>query len=225
MFIDAIKARFGRRQSALTATLEPAVVEQLKAALAKLCQPVELVVSLDDSAKAREMCALLDEVGALSALLSIRHDGDATRRPSFVVARPGEPARIVFAGIPTGKELASLVLALLHTGGHPPRVEAALVERIRAIPGTLHFETYITLSCRHCPDVVQALNTLAALNPGIRHTMVDGNLFLAEIKQHDIKAVPTIYLNGEPFDRGRKTIEEILDRLAAGAAAATTHAV
>jgi alkyl hydroperoxide reductase subunit F len=127
------------------------------------------------------MLALLQDIAALSAKVSVRHDGDAPRKPSFAVGRPGEPARISFAGIPMGHEFTSLILALLHTGGHPPKAEASVIEEIRAIPGRFHFETFISLSCHNCPDVVQALNLMAVLNPGISHQMIDGALFQDEV--------------------------------------------
>jgi alkyl hydroperoxide reductase subunit F len=213
MLIDTIKSYFGKQEP--SRMLDEPTTTQLQKHFELLRHPVELVASLDDSPKAREMSALLSELAQLSGQISVREDGDDVRKPSFSVALPGEPARIRFAGIPLGHELTSLVLALLHTGGHPPKIEPAVIESIRALPGGLHFETYITLSCHNCPDVIQALNLLSAVNPGISHTMIDGNLFKSEIDQHKIDAVPTITLNGEYFDRGRKTPEEVIAKIMA----------
>ena len=182
---------------------------QLKAYLERLQRPIELVATLDDSDKAQEMRSLLDDIALLSDKVGVRNDGVDTRKPSFAVARPGEPARIGFAGLPMGHEFTSLVLALLQTGGHPPKVEAELIEQIRAIPGDFHFETFISLSCHNCPDVVQALNLMAVLNPGISHTMIDGALFQDEVNDRKIMAVPTVFLNGEPFGQGRMTLEAV----------------
>ncbi len=199
--------------------LDANIQNQLKSYLERLRQPIQLVASLDDSLKAQEMKALLEDLGPLSPLVSIRYDGQDGRRPSFAVGRPGETSRIHFAGIPMGHEFTSLVLALLQTGGHPPKVEPAVIEQIRALPGTLRFETFISLSCHNCPDVVQALNLMAVVNPGISHTMIDGALFQQEVDDRQIMAVPTLFLNGEPFDQGRLTLEEILAKLDTGAAA------
>ncbi|MBI2381736.1 MAG: alkyl hydroperoxide reductase subunit F [Gammaproteobacteria bacterium] len=189
---------------------------QLKAYLDKLVQPVELIASLDDGAKSGELAAFLAELAALSDKITLRHDGTASRRPSFALARPGEAARIHFAGIPLGHEFSSLVLALLQTGGHPPKLDAATIAQIRALPGNYRFETYVSLSCHNCPDVVQALNLLALLNPGVENTMVDGALHQAEVEARQILAVPTVYLNGEPFAQGRIGLEEILAKLDSG---------
>jgi alkyl hydroperoxide reductase subunit F len=199
--------------------LDNTIKTQLKAYLERLQQPIELVASLDDSDKAQEVYALLNDIAELSAKVSVRHDGQDARRPSFTVARPGETARIRFAGIPMGHEFTSLVLALLQTGGHPPKVEAELIEQIRAIPGKYHFETFISLSCHNCPDVVQALNLMSVLNPGISHTMIDGALFQKEVDERKIMAVPTVYLNGEAFGQGRMTLEEIIAKVDTGAGA------
>ena len=202
--------------------LDATIKTQLKAYLERLQQPIELVATLDDSDTAQKISALLDDIAMLSAKVAVRIDGTNARKPSFAVTRPGEPARIHFAGIPMGHEFTSLVLALLQTGGHPPKVDAELIEQIKAIPatpGTFRFETFISLSCHNCPDVVQALNLMSVLNPGISHTMIDGAAFQAEVDKRQIMAVPSIYLNGEPFGQGRMTLEEIMAKIDTGAVA------
>jgi alkyl hydroperoxide reductase subunit F len=193
--------------------LDATIKSQLASYLERLQQPIELVATLGDGDKAQEMRALLDDIALLSAQISVHNDGSDTRQPSFSVGRPGETARIVFAGIPMGHEFTSLVLALLHTGGHSPKIDAELIAQIRAIPGKFHFETFISLSCHNCPDVVQALN------PGISHTMIDGALFQDEVGERKIMGVPTVYMNGEPFGQGRMTLEEIVGKIDSGAIA------
>jgi NADH-dependent peroxiredoxin subunit F len=197
--------------------LDANIQTQLKTYLEKLQQPIELVASYDDSPQAQEMRAMLLDIVALSPKVTLRENGQAELRPSFAVGRPGEAARIHFAGLPMGHEFTSLVLALLQVGGHPPKVDAALVEQIRALPGKFRFETFISLSCHNCPDVVQAFNLMAVLNPNISHTMIDGALFQDEVNQRQIMAVPTVFLNGEPFGQGRMTLEEIVAKLDSGA--------
>ncbi|MCL2635891.1 MAG: alkyl hydroperoxide reductase subunit F [Betaproteobacteria bacterium] len=205
--------------------LDDAIKEQLKVYLEKLQRPIELVASLDDSAKAREMRDLLVAIAALSDKVGLREDGDAARRPSFAVGLPGEAPRIHFAGLPMGHEFTSLILALLQTGGHPPKVEAAVIEQIKSLPGRFHAEVFISLSCHNCPDVVQAFNLMAVLNPGVNCTMIDGALFQDEVNRRQIMAVPIVYLNGEEFGQGRMSIEEILAKLDTGAAARAAEAL
>ena len=151
---------------------------QLKAYLEKLTKPVELIATLDDSAKSAEIKALLTEIAELSPKVTFKEDNTlAVRKPSFLIANPGSDQGPRFAGSPLGHEFTSLVLALLWTGGHPSKEAQALLEQIRDIDGDFEFETYYSLSCHNCPDVVQALNLMSVLNPRIKHTAIDGGTF------------------------------------------------
>jgi alkyl hydroperoxide reductase subunit F len=186
-----------------------------------MTQPVEILATLDETDAAREMSALLRDIAGLSSLITVveqRADG-SVRAPSFTVSRAGAGMGIRFAGIPMGHEFTSLVLALLQAGGHPPKLDAGVIEQIRGLDGDFDFEVYISLSCQNCPDVVQAINLMAVLNPRVRATMIDGALFQAEVEAKQIMAVPTLYLNGEPFGQGRMSVEEILAKLDTSAVA------
>jgi len=192
---------------------------QLKAYLENLREPIELVASLDDGPKSRELLDLLEDIASVSDKVSLVRGGGDARKPSFAIARQAGDAHVRFAGLPLGHEFTSLVLALLHVGGHPPRVEADVIERIRALDGDYRFETYFSQTCQNCPDVVQALNIMSTLNPRITHVAIDGALFQAEVDERQIMAVPTVLLNGQPFDQGRMTLEQILAKLDVGAEA------
>jgi alkyl hydroperoxide reductase subunit F len=182
---------------------------QLKAYLENLRMPIELVASIDDSAKSRELVDLLNDVVEASDKVSLKTDGSDARKPSFAIVRPGTDISVTFAGLPMGHEFTSLVLALLQVGGHPPRVEADVIEQVKAleIDGELRFETYFSLSCQNCPDVVQALNLMSVLNPRIKHVAIDGALFKDEVEKRQVMAVPTVLLNGEAFSQGRMGLE------------------
>ncbi|MFP5255253.1 MAG: alkyl hydroperoxide reductase subunit F [Acidimicrobiia bacterium] len=199
--------------------LDAALASQMETHLEKLTEPIELVASLDDSPKSSELRELLTQIAGMSPLITFRDDGDDRRRPSFRVARTGTTVDVTFAGIPLGHELTSLVLALLWVGGHPPKVDPEVVEQIRALEGDLRFETYMSLSCQNCPDVVQALTLMSVLNPDIDHVAIDGALFQDEVEARKVMAVPTVFLNGELFDQGRMTVEQIVAKLDTGAAA------
>jgi NADH-dependent peroxiredoxin subunit F len=194
--------------------LDTTLKTQLQGYLTRLQQPIELIASLDDSDAAGEMRSLLEEIVELSDKISLQtSDAADLRKPSFAVRRVGSDMGIRFAGIPLGHEFTSLVLALLQAGGHPPKVESDLIETIRSLRGPLEFETYISLSCHNCPDVVQALNLMAVLNPNVRHTMIDGALFQEEVTARQIMGVPAVYLNGQSFGQGRMELEEIIRKL------------
>ncbi|MFE0501997.1 alkyl hydroperoxide reductase subunit F [Lysobacter soli] len=190
---------------------------QLKAYLEKVTQPIELVASLDDGDKSRELEGLLQDIAALSDKISYSRRDDDARRPSFAVNRAGTDVGVRFAGIPMGHEFTSLVLALLQVGGHPSKAAPELLEQVRDLEGEYHFETYFSLSCQNCPDTVQALNLMSVINPNIHHVAIDGALFQDEVEQRQIMSVPTVLLNGQPFDQGRMTIEQIMAKLDTGA--------
>ncbi|MDW7746258.1 alkyl hydroperoxide reductase subunit F [Halomonas sp.] len=204
--------------------LDDNLKSQLKAYLEKVTQPFEIVASLDDGAKSKELHGLLTDIVGLTDKITLKLDGQDARRPSFALNRPGEetgPSRetgVVFAGLPMGHEFTSLVLALLQVGGHPPKASDEVVEQIKGLEGELRFETYFSLSCQNCPDVVQALNLMAILNPGVHHVAIDGALFKDEVEERQVMSVPSIYLNGEPFDQGRMSLEQILAKVDTGAA-------
>ncbi|WP_436860921.1 alkyl hydroperoxide reductase subunit F [Staphylococcus caeli] len=188
--------------------------DQLKSQLQQLLQLMEgdvvLKASFGDDDKSKELKALLDEVSAASSHISIE-EADLKRTPSFSVNRPGEDTGVTFAGLPMGHEFNSLVLALLQVSGRAPKEEASVINQINAIDRPLHFETYISLTCQKCPDVVQALNLMGLLNPNITHSMIDGAIFREE--SENIMAVPAIFLDGEEFGNGRMTIQDILTNL------------
>ncbi|MDX1298603.1 MAG: alkyl hydroperoxide reductase subunit F [Pseudomonas sp.] len=198
--------------------LDATLKAQLKAYLEKVTLPFEIVASLDDSDKSREMSALLHDIVGLTDKITLREDGSDSRVPSFSLNRPGADIGLRFAGIPMGHEFTSLVLALLQVGGHPSRLGADVIEQVKGVEGQFSFETYFSLSCQNCPDVVQALNLMAVLNPNIRHVAIDGALFQAEVEERQIMSVPSIYLNGELFSQGRMGVEEILAKIDTGAA-------
>ena len=199
--------------------LDATLKTQLKAYLERVTQPIEIVASLDDGAKSRELHDLLREIASLSNLITLREDGSDARVPSFSLNRPGADISLRFAGIPMGHEFTSLVLALLQVGGHPSKASAELIEQIAGLEGEFSFETYFSLSCQNCPDVVQALNLMAVLNPNVRHVAIDGALFQAEVESRQIMAVPSVYLNGEVFGQGRMGLEEIVAKLDTGSSA------
>ncbi|PWC15588.1 alkyl hydroperoxide reductase subunit F [Brenneria roseae subsp. americana] len=193
---------------------------QLKAYLEKLTKPVELIATLDESAKSSEVRELLTEIAGLSEQVNfIENNSLAVRKPSFLITNPGSESGPRFAGAPMGHEFTSLVLALLQVGGHPSKEAKELLDQIRNLDGKFHFETYYSLSCHNCPDVVQALNLMAVLNPNITHTAIDGGVFQDEIQSRNVMGVPTVFLNGEHFSQGRMSLVEIVTKIDTGAGA------
>ncbi len=200
--------------------LEPELKFQLAAYLERVSQPFEMVASLDDSENSRDTRVLLETIQSLRAdKISVRFDGTNARKPSFSLQRTGTETSLRFAGLPLGHEFTSLVLALLWTGGHPPKVEQDVIDQIKALDGDYQFEVYMSLTCHNCPDVVQALSLMAILNPKVKTTVIEGGAFQDEVNAREIMAVPTVYLNGQMFGNGRMLVEEIVAKLDTGAAA------
>jgi alkyl hydroperoxide reductase subunit F len=197
--------------------LDANLQSQLKTYLERVTRPIQITAHVDDGAKSQEMLELLNTLTTLSTQirLDVRRDSDE-RTPSFALTTPGQDIHLVFAGLPMGHEFTSLVLALLQVGGHPSKATAELIEQVRNLEGEYRFETYFSLSCQNCPDVVQALNLAAVLNPRIQHVAIDGGLFPAEVEARQIMSVPTVYLNGEVFDQGRMSLEQIVAKLDTG---------
>ena len=200
--------------------LDDSLKSQLGAYLERLQHPIELVASLDDSEASRDTLELLSDIVQLSDKVTlIERRDDEHRKPSFAIARPGGGVDLRFAGLPMGHEFTSLVLALLQVGGHPSKEAADLLEQVRNLDGEFHFETYFSQSCQSCPDVVQALNLAAVLNPGIKHVAIDGATFPDEVEARRVMSVPSVFLNGEPFNQGRMDLAQIVAKLDTGAEA------
>ncbi|MBQ4833771.1 alkyl hydroperoxide reductase subunit F [Pseudoalteromonas sp. MMG010] len=194
--------------------LDNNIKNQLKSHFESLTQSVELLIALDDSNKSKEVESLANDLASLSDKITVTNNSDMNaRRPSMVVHSPINDTHITFAGVPMGHEFTSLVLALLHTGGHTSKANKDDIEQIQSLDQELNFEVYISLSCQTCPQVVQALNTMAATNSKIKATMIDGALFQDEVEQRNILAVPAVYLNGEPFSQGALSLSDILNKV------------
>lgn len=192
--------------------LDAEIKAQLDQYLQLLEGDVLLKVSAGSDDVSRDMLALVNELSAMSSRIKVER-GQLERTPSFSVNRTGEDTGITFAGIPLGHEFTSLVLALLQVSGRAPKVEQKVIEQIKNIEGSYHFDSYISLTCQNCPEVVQGLNLMSLLNPNITHTMIDGAAFKEEVESKDIMAVPTVFLNGESFSSGRMSLEELLAKL------------
>lgn len=195
--------------------LDANMKQQLGTYLNNLRNPIELQVSVNDSPKSKELETLAREIAELNDQISltVTNEKIGGRSPVMTIAKAGSAARVAFAGVPMGHEFTSLVLALLQAGSHPSKEDQALQDQAKSLTRTLNFEVYVSLSCHNCPDVVQAVNLMAALNPNVTATMIDGGVFPDEVKERNIMAVPSLYLNGEVLANGKMTLAEILNKV------------
>ncbi|RJT16996.1 alkyl hydroperoxide reductase subunit F, partial [Mesorhizobium waimense] len=133
--------------------LDDQLKSQLSAYLERVTQSFEIVASLDGSEASGQTRDLLETIQSLrSDKISLRTDGTDARKPAFTLQRAGTQTSLRFAGLPLGHEFTSLVLALLWTGGHPPKVEQDVIEQVQALDGDFDFEVYMSLTCHNCPD-------------------------------------------------------------------------
>ena len=180
--------------------------------LEMLESPVIFSTSTDDSNDSRKLLEFLNEIAQMTEKVTIE-EKKLSRTPSFEINPLNGTSGIAFAGIPLGHEFSSFLLALLQVSGRPPKITDSLTQQIKQIQQDLYFETYVSLTCHNCPDVVQALNILSVLNPTIHHTMIEGGMYQNEITEKQVLAVPTVYLNGQEFASGRMTLEQIIEQI------------
>jgi alkyl hydroperoxide reductase subunit F len=195
-----------------TDMLDVTLKSQLQAYLQNLRAPITLIASLDESDKSVELRELLSEIASLSDKINLDESGADRRTPSFLIAKQGETRGVRFAAIPLGHEFTSLVLALLWTGGHPPKVAAEVLDQIRSLDGG-NFEVYMSLACHNCPDVVQAAALMAIYNPNINTVVIDGGMYQAEVETRQVMAVPMVFRDDALFAAGHMSLEEIVARL------------
>ena len=190
---------------------------QIKGQLAQYLQLLEsdvvLQAQLGDDENSQKVRDFLEEIAAMSERISMA-PANLSRTPSFKIAKLGQESGVEFAGLPLGHEFTSFVMALLQVSGRPPKIEDELAARIKAIQKPLHLETYVSLTCHNCPDVVQAFNIMAVLNPNISHTMVEGGMFQEEVESKKIMSVPAVFHDGQLFHSGRATIDELVEMVA-----------
>ncbi len=199
-------------------SLTPDIKNQIKQYLDLLESDIVFQVNLGDDQNSKNVKEFLEEIANMSSKITIE-EKSLTRQPSFKIAQLDKESGVEFAGIPLGHEFTSFVLALLQVSGRPPKIEQELANQIKAIDKELHFETYVSLSCHNCPDVVQAFNIMSVLNPKISHTMIEGGMFQDEVKERGIMAVPTVYLDNQVFSSGRTTVEQLLEKITGPASA------
>ncbi len=198
--------------------LDTNIKTQLSSYLEKLVNPIELTVNTNDTDKSQELLSLAKDIASLSSKITLIEMSDLNKKaPVMSIAAVGDVPRVAFAGIPMGHEFTSLILALLQSGGHPAKEEQAILDQIKELDQECSFETYISLSCQNCPEVVQALNLMSILNPKIQHTMIDGALFQDEVEERNILAVPAVYLNGELLGQGRMSLSDLVNKVDDGA--------
>lgn len=193
--------------------LDPSILEQVRGVFASLKSNIVLRVERSDSyAKAAEFTAFVTDFVSCSDKLSAEFtDGDDFR---FNLVREGQDTGIRFRGVPSGHEFTSLLLAVLNADGQGKNLpDDTIAARVKALKGQVRLQTYVSLTCTNCPDVVQALNVMSLINPNVSNETIDGGLYQQEITDLNIQGVPSVYVNGELLHVGRGDLGTLLTEL------------
>ncbi len=196
--------------------LTPDILNALKSYTATMQNTVTFVLQTGEHSKRAELVDFLSQVASVSENLKLEErDADYRSPISFSLETPEGDTGMLFSGIPSGHEFNTLILAVLWASGTAIKLDQSLQHTLAAsIDEKLHFEVFISLDCHNCPDVLQALNQFALLNPNITTEMIDGGLFQNLITDRDIQGVPSVYLNGEKFANGKTELSAMVKKLA-----------
>lgn len=194
--------------------MTPEIKQALEGHFASMKTPVTLVLQTGEHAKRAEQASFLADICGISDNVNFEERDTGLRSPiSFSLEVDHQPTGIIFSGIPGGHEFNSLVLAILNAASGDIKLDDSVRNLVKNISKPMQFEVFISLSCHNCPDVVQALNQFALINPNISSEMLDGGLFPDIIKERVIQGVPSVYLNGELFANGKVDAAQLLDKL------------
>lgn len=194
------------------------ILNALKGYMKDLKNDITFVVQTGEHKKRAELLEMLNQLATTSSKITVAELDRSTdlRSPvSFLVQANGIDTGIMFSGVPGGHEFNSLILAVLQSGGSELKLDKSIQNMVKKVTGKLKFQVYVSLSCHACPDVVQAMNQFALLNPNIETEMIDGGVYPELIEQNNIQGVPTVYMNGEVFASGMVDIAGIIEKLSA----------
>lgn len=195
--------------------LDSNILEQLKSVYQKLENEVTLVIFRSIHEKQKELLELARGIKSTSDKIILKESDEESVIPKLTLEYQGQPTGVTFMGIPGGHEFTSLVLSILHADGKGKLPDAAILERARNLKGDIELKTYVSLSCENCPEVVQALNIMALVNPRIKHTMIDGALDQAEVERLKIQGVPSVMHGDKLISSGKIGLIDLLSKLEA----------
>lgn len=194
--------------------LDQGLLDAVKTYSERMTRPIEFVLGEGEHEQRAELVDFLTQIAGTTDKISLSQQFDANLSPmSFKIRSQDKDTGIIFSGIPGGHEFTSLILAILQSGGSELKLDPGIQNIIKAIKQPLKFETFVSLSCHNCPDVVQALNQFALLNDNISNEMIDGGVFQDMINERNIQGVPAVYLNGKPFANGKIDTAKLIEKL------------
>lgn len=200
--------------------IDKSLLDAIKSYSEKMTRPITFVLGSGEHSKRAELIDFLTKIAGTTDKINFDATAADDSLPSPISFKvvshvDGEltDTGIVFSGIPGGHEFTSLILAILQAGGHTLKLDESIQKLIKRFNKPLQFQTYVSLSCHSCPEVVQALNQFALLNDGISNEMIDGALFQEQVDANNIQGVPAVFLNGKPFANGLIDTAKLIGKL------------
>ena len=200
--------------------IDQSLLDAVKSYSENMTRPITFVLGSGEHSKRAELIDFLTKIAGTTDKInfdSTANDDSLPSPISFKVVSHIDDVLtdtgIVFSGIPGGHEFTSLILAILQAGGHTLKLDEGIQKLIKRFNKPLEFQTYVSLSCHSCPEVVQALNQFALLNDDISNEMIDGALFQEQVEANNIQGVPAVFLNGKPFANGLIDTAKLIEKL------------
>jgi thioredoxin reductase (NADPH) len=178
--------------------------------------PLVFKSSLDKRPVSGELRAFLRELSALTDKLSIEEssDEDNPEAPCVRLYKDKLYTGIAFHGVPGGHEFNSFVVGLYNAAGPGQPLDPELERAVLSIQKPTSIKVLVSLSCTLCPDLVMAVQRMAALNPLIWAEAYDLNHFPALQDKHKVMSVPCLVINDQIISFGKKSISQVLELLA-----------
>lgn len=195
--------------------LDTSLKDQVKNIFSVLDSNYILDIHVSDTHESREeLIELLEDTASCSDKITCKvTSGNGLE---FSILKDGKDTGIKFRAVPNGHEFSTLLLAILNSDGKGKNFPDEFIQnRVKALKGKIHITTYVSLTCTNCPDVAQAFNLMAVLNPQISHEIVDGSINEDEVNRLNIQGVPAVYADTDFIHSGRADFGELLAKLEA----------
>lgn len=191
------------------------VSAQLDSVFAKMERGLVLKLYLDEQPISEELKAYMEAMAKRTDKLSVQAADNAGSEEFLPCVRifteDGAETGLAFHGVPGGHEFTSFVLGLYNAAGPGQPIDAQDKTDIARITKPLEIQVLVTLSCTMCPELVTAVQKIAAENPNVTAEIYDVNHFPELREQYHVMSVPCLVVNGEAISFGKKNLRQVLE--------------
>ncbi len=207
----------GAEEPASSALFTAEMRAQLDAVFARMARPLVLKLYLDSRPVSAELEDYMNALAALTDKLTVEtadRQASAEAAPYVKVClSDGSETGLAFHGVPGGHEFTSFVLGLYNAAGPGQSIDADVEAEIRALDRPADVKVLVSLSCTMCPELVTAVQRVAAASPLVTAEVYDLNHFPALRDQYQVMSVPCLVLNDSQVSFGKKNIRQVLELL------------